>query len=378
MRLTLFISLLMLCFCVHADEKKTAADLKKLKQAIYAAQANIAKSEGTKNKLASALKETEVQLSSVEKKVYTLKKKINTQQSELKSLQQKEKQLELKRKVLEKEIIDQINLSYRLGREKKIKVILNQEDPAKLSRSLIYSDYINRANVESIEAFKRLLTEIESNKQGIETTTQALLADKNDLVAQQKTLKKRYQSRSTTLTKLNKSLNSDKKKLTKLKKDQKQLEALLQSVKTAIANIKLPSDSTPFAKTKGKLAWPAKGSRDYRFGKKRQPGNLTWEGISIYGKPGSEVTAIHHGRVVFADWFRGKGLLTIIDHGNGYMSLYAHNQALLRETGDWVSAGESIATLGDTGGIDHHELYFEIRHNGKPINPKYWFNRRAR
>ena len=126
---------------------------------------------------------------------------------------------------------------------------------------------------------------------------------------------------------------------------------------------------------KRKLPWPVKGSYEKRFGKKHT-GSLRWEGDAFYARLGQDITAIHHGRVVFSDWFRGKGFLLIIDHGDGYMSLYAHNQSLLRDTGDWVSQGETIATLGNTGGLANAELYFEIRYKGKPQNPKKWFKKR--
>ena len=170
-------------------------------------------------------------------------------------------------------------------------------------------------------------------------------------------------------------INSDEDELKRLQEDQQRLQALLKQVEVAVAKIKLPSDATPFKNMKKKLPRPVNGSYDKRFGKRHKGGQLQWEGDAFYAPIGTTVTSVHYGRVVFADWFRGKGFLMIIDHGDGYMSLYAHNQSLLRDEGDWISQGEAIATLGNTGGLDHAELYFEIRHHGKPQNPKYWLKK---
>ena len=146
---------------------------------------------------------------------------------------------------------------------------------------------------------------------------------------------------------------------------------MLNAVNETIATLKLPNNYKPFRELRGKMSWPAKGRLIRRFGQRRSTG-MRWQGVLISGREGSAVKAIHHGRVVFADWFRGKGLLIIIDHGDGFMSLYAHNQSLLRETGDWVDTGETIATMGNSGGLQNAALYFEIRQQGKPSNPKKW------
>jgi len=158
-------------------------------------------------------------------------------------------------------------------------------------------------------------------------------------------------------------------------KDRSQLERLLDAVEQSIANLEIPSDYRPFHKLKGKLHWPTKGKISKRFGSSRSGSNLRWQGVTLTAKEGSEVNAIHHGRVVFADWFRGSGLLIIIDHGDGYMSLYGHNQSLLIEPGDWVTVGEQIATVGNSGGKKHAGLYFEIRHKGQPTDPRHWCKR---
>jgi septal ring factor EnvC (AmiA/AmiB activator) len=140
----------------------------------------------------------------------------------------------------------------------------------------------------------------------------------------------------------------------------------------SLANLDAPRSAQPFAGMQGKLLLPVEGRISHRFGNQRNQGKLRWHGIFIDAAEGESVYAVHYGRVVFSDWLRGFGLLMIVSHGEGYMSLYGHNQALFRETGDWVSAGEVIAAVGDSGGQDKTGLYFEIRIDGKPNNPQNW------
>ena len=132
---------------------------------------------------------------------------------------------------------------------------------------------------------------------------------------------------------------------------------------------------TPFNQLRGKLNWPVKGDLKNRFGSLRKGGKLRWQGVRIAADSGNDVEAVSPGRVIFADWFRNMGLLIIIDHGNGFMSLYGHNERLLKKAGDWVSAREVIAKVGDTGGQQEPNLYFEIRRGGNPVNPALWCSR---
>ena len=160
-----------------------------------------------------------------------------------------------------------------------------------------------------------------------------------------------------------------------MNKDRAELEQLLAAVEQTIANIDIPTDYKPFGSLKGQLPWPVSGKPSNRFGNRRNNTTMRWQGLAISASEGSRVEAIHYGRIVFADWLRGSGLLVIIDHGDGYMSLYAHNQTLLRDVGEWVSAETPISTVGDSGGLSKPALYFEIREKGKPVNPAHWFRR---
>jgi septal ring factor EnvC (AmiA/AmiB activator) len=139
-----------------------------------------------------------------------------------------------------------------------------------------------------------------------------------------------------------------------------------------------PSDSRPFKQQKGKLPWPASGPFLATYGEPRNKGGLKWKGVLISTAHGTPVRAVSRGRIAFADWLQGYGFITIIDHGEGYMSLYGHNETLIKQAGDWVNAGETIATSGDSGGQPMPGVYFEIRSRGKPVNPGAWCSRKVK
>jgi septal ring factor EnvC (AmiA/AmiB activator) len=157
-----------------------------------------------------------------------------------------------------------------------------------------------------------------------------------------------------------------------LKANQSALEKVLRAVQESMADLPANLGNSPFASLQGKLKWPAQGRMVHHFGAYREQGALRWNGVLIAAPPGSPVRAVHHGRVVFADWMRGFGNLIIVDHGGGYMSLYGHNESLLKGPGDWVRGGETLATSGNSGGQSQAGLYFEIRHKGTPVNPARW------
>ncbi|MEJ2416360.1 MAG: peptidoglycan DD-metalloendopeptidase family protein, partial [Exilibacterium sp.] len=182
----------------------------------------------------------------------------------------------------------------------------------------------------------------------------------------------KQQQRQKTLARLNASINNKDQQLKQLAQDRAHLEHLLQEVIEVTAGWQPQDNSQPFAKLRGKLPWPTKGAIVHSFGSSRSAGKMKWNGVMINASQGAEVTAIHRGQVVFADYLRGHGLLMIVDHGDNYMSLYAHNQALYKTTGDRVKAGEVIANVGNSGGLARAGLYFEIRFRGQPTNPAKW------
>jgi septal ring factor EnvC (AmiA/AmiB activator) len=184
------------------------------------------------------------------------------------------------------------------------------------------------------------------------------------------------EERRVLVAKLDAGINDAGAEIARLKGEERRLAELVVQLGELMAGFPVETDE-PFVRLKGKLAWPIQGKITGNYGQLRGDGPVRWNGVLLEAAAGTPVRAVYHGRVAFADWLPGLGLLIIVDHGGGYMSLYGHNEALLKESGDWVEPGESIAQVGDTGGQSRPALYFEIRQNGEPVNPHPWIARRG-
>lgn len=276
-------------------------------------------------------------------------------------------------------LAEQLRAAYAIGRQQQLKMLLNQQDPAETGRVMVYFDYLNRAReqhisefLESIAAKQRVEDELSSTIQTYQNRLETRRKQKNSLLTQR--LK-----RNELLARLEREISNQEKNLSELEHSRKRIENLLMSLGELLADIpQSPSDVRPFKQQKGKLPWPASGPFLASFGEPRKQGGLKWNGVLISTKHGTPVRAISHGRVAFADWLQGFGFITIIDHGDGYMSLYGHNETLVKQAGDWVDASEVIATSGDSGGQPMPGVYFEIRSRGKPVNPGAWCSRKIK
>jgi septal ring factor EnvC (AmiA/AmiB activator) len=268
----------------------------------------------------------------------------------------------------------QLRAASMIGRQEPIKLLLNQRDPGQTGRVLVYYQYFGRARASQIAAIDAHLAEIDELDAQLAAEEQRLLA----LEAQQRGEVSRLQSarerRGRALVSLEAESKNRAKELERLKDQQGGLEKLVRELRRALERIdKFPTDSKDaFAKLRGKLAWPVAGKLVASFGQTRA-GGMKWDGVLLAGAQGTPVRAVYHGRVVYADYLAGLGLLAIVDHGDGYLSLYGHNERLFKEVGERVTAGDTIATVGDSGGRSTPALYFEIRKAGKPVDPRPWF-----
>ena len=256
-------------------------------------------------------------------------------------------------------------------------MLLNQENPNQIARMLKYYDYLNRARAQQIEQYSATIAELEAVEREIEKGTEQLVKDRSLLQTRHLALASIKKEREQTLLRLNATIIGKDAELKILIGDRERLKALLLRIDRDIASLPAPSEVLTFDRLKGSMALPVKGRISNRFGSTLNKGKLNWNGLFITATEGTPVYAIHYGRVVFSDWLRGFGLLLIINHGEGYMSLYGHNQTLNREIGDWVAAGEIIASIGNSGGFAESGLYFEIRYEGKPRDPQIWCVARA-
>lgn len=354
------------------DPQATEQQLEALKTSINKLQKWLDGAKGKRSNIQSDLKKSELEIGRTAKKIKAVARDIQRAQSKLQRLQSKRKQLLAAREQQEQYMARQIRAAYGIGRQEYLKVLLNQEQPDQLARALRYYDYFNQARAGQIEKYSSTLQQLRQNEQAINQETATLQLSKQQLEQKRSALNNSKQKRQKILLRLEGSIQNKDQELTKLLANRKQLEELLEAVEQTIAELKLPETAAPINQLKGRLPWPTKGKIVRRFGTTDRLSRTRWNGMLIAASEGREVTAIHHGRVVFADWLRGFGLLIIIDHGHGYMSLYGHNQTLYRSPGDWVNPNEVIASVGNSGGQKDAGLYFEIRKNGKPQNPQQW------
>jgi septal ring factor EnvC (AmiA/AmiB activator) len=265
----------------------------------------------------------------------------------------------------------QVRLSYMTGREEFVKLLLSQESPATLGRMLVYYDYFNRARSERIKAVgAELLTlaALANESRQIEAELGRLQSAQARELA---SLESARAQRRRAIADLDTSIAAGGGEIGKLRREEERLSALIIELGELLAGFPNNAEE-PFAALKGRLPWPVQGRLGQRYGQLRGAGPLRWNGVMLAADLGAVVRAVYHGRVAFSDWLPGLGLLIILDHGDGYMSLYGHNDVLLRESGDWVEPGEPIAQVGDSGGQAEPALYFEIRHRGAPIDPGPW------
>lgn len=372
----IMLAVLLSGFCAaNDDEEKTRRQLEQLSKEMKELRGLLDNFKAQRSDLQNSLRKSEVSIGQIQNKIRTIQQQLNNEEAELRTLQKKRQQLQSSKREQQKFIEQQILAAYQVGQQKKIKILLNQEDPDKISRALTYYDYFNEARSDQIQSYITIITDLDEIEPKIVTKTASLSAAKAQLSKEHRSLLNNKKQRQANLDKINSKINNNDQRLKKISKDRSELERLVSAFEQTLANITIPSDYSPFKSLKGKLPWPVSGKPNNRFGYRRNNTSMRWQGLAIPATEGSQVEAIHHGRIVFADWLRGSGLLVIVDHGDGYMSLYAHNQSLLKETGDWVNPGDTIATVGNSGGQQQAGLYFEIRHNGKPTDPKKWCKR---
>jgi len=360
---------------VSAADDQQQARLEKLDRSISKLEKKLRSRDKQKDSLQNELKKVEVEASQLKGNLRKLGKEIRTVVAELSILRHQETDLQARIVQQADVIAEQIAAAHKLGDQEPIKLLLNQENPQQLARMFKYYDYFLQARSEKITSYMNDVESLTEVIARISSQQLALKRSQSDLKSGQEKLRGRVAKRSVTLKQLDASLVSDKKKLGSLQRERSELEEILSAVEEAVADMTLPSNYKPFLSRKGKLSWPLKGRVAHSYGSQRS-GELRWEGWLISASAGTAVNAVHNGRIVFSNYLRGFGLLAIVDHGDGYMTLYAHNQELLKDTGDWVQSNELVARAGNTGGLNKPALYFEIRSQGKPADPKVWLEKR--
>ncbi len=354
----------------NADEYE--AKLKQLKQLIGELQGQLEEVNSARDQLSSELSQSETAIGEMTKKIQQIEGELSREKKQLALLREQRAELQANRKQQAAAVAAQLVSAYKLGNQSQLKALLNLDDSQQIARLLRYHKYIVDARQSKIDRYLATVRQLDEVEPAITAASAKLQQQQNSLRDRQSALQKANQQRKQTLAKLAAQGKTTQQKLTQATSERSQLQRLLDEVTTLLADIPTPSDQQPMKELRGKLAWPVEGKIKHRFGTRRFGSDLKWDGVWLAVPAGTPVKALHGGRVVYSDWLRGQGLLLIIDHGDGYLSLYGHNQTLYKEVGDWVKSGEVLGLAGSSGGQTEAGLYFEIRHKGKPQNPKRW------
>jgi len=355
------------------QREETQAELENLRQRMDELRRKIENKQAEKNSATKVLKEIEVRIG---ERAYVLRKinrHLRKKKRELKKLKQNQKKT-LNKLTSQRNILsEQIRSSYMIGKQEYLKLLLNQENPAAIGRTLTYYDYFHKARSHHIDEAVVTIKKLESLTLQVKEKTRELEDSRKQQRIEKQKLEDDFIDRSIVIKKMEEDIARQGNRMKKFAANEQQLKELLKEIRNIMPSMLTEIDKREtFGKRRGRLKWPIKGKVSKLFGKPRQAANLKWNGVLIPGKEGKEVKAISHGRVAYADWLRGYGMLVIIDHGDGYMTLYGYNQALYKETGDWVEEDEVIATVGRSGGQKKSGLYFEVRVKGQPSNPAKW------
>ena len=268
----------------------------------------------------------------------------------------------------------QLRAAYMSGDQERLKLLLNQQDPATLGRLMVYYSYLNDYRSNNIDTVSDRIRELASLRSQVAAEEARLSEIAKTRYAELSRLNKAQEQRKTLLTTLRARISNEGQEIEHLAAQEKDLARLIAELTSILSDYPISSEN-PFSEHKGRLTWPVAGTLLHDFGQPRVGGGLRWNGVVMAAPRGREVRAIYHGRVAFSDWLVGLGLLVIIDHGDGYMTLYGYNEALMKNAGDWVAPGDVIATVGDSGGQQRPGLYFEIRKGTQPVNPRHWVTR---
>ncbi len=382
-----------------SEVSEKEADLKELRSKIEELRKGIASAEGSRAEVADQLKDSERSISSLQRELHHLGEEKAALQKAVRDLGQQAQSLEAQLATQQEQLERLLYAQYLRGAPDSLQILLNGNDPNQTARDLYYLGAIAKARSD-------LLAEIEANLKKKQALTAATRERATALAAVEERQKERHEhlltqreQKKATLTRISAQIAAQKKQVGNLQRDEKRMKELIDRLSrliaarekarkdaaraaqrkptprgtTEIENEQLPQAAAAgsFAKLRGNLRLPVKGTITNRFGSPRQEGS-SWKGLFIRSGSGSEVKSIAAGRVVFAEWMRGFGNLLIIDHGDAYLSIYGNNDALLKNVGDSVRGGDTVATVGNSGGNPESGLYFEIRHQGQPVDPLKW------
>ena len=384
------IFLLATATAVAAPDNGKQEELKELRSRIQSLQEELEQATEDRSEVADALKKSERRISDVNRGLRDLEHRQRSLSRDLKQLNEDTRSTQGEIAEQQKRLAVLLKERYIQGSGDALKLMLNGQNPGEVARNLEYYGYIGRARADLIRQHRESLARLRSLQDKTRQQNDSLTQVKQERVAQKKTLEAEKGARQEVLYKLSEQIRHQRKEIDTLARDEKRLTRLIEKLaRLAAASAAKPAASQKpgqkvdkvadaslagldFVRLKGKLALPVAGEILHKFGASRDGGGPAWKGLFIRARQGQEVRAIGSGKVAFADWLRGFGNLLVIDHGDGYLSLYSNNESLYKQPGEPVRAGDVVAAVGATGGQDEPGLYFELRHQGKPFDPLAW------
>ena len=386
-RIALFCSALLLC--IHSAHAGQQEDLENLRQRISALQQEMEKTSDSKSEAADALRESERTISTSNRLLYKLTRQQREASSALGQFQQQSKQLSQSMQEQQLLLAQLLHQQYLGGRQEYFKLLLNNHDPNQAARELQYYEYIARSRAAWLKTMRGNLAKLNTVTAQAQQKSIELTALQAEQTLQRRSLLKEKNAHQQVLKKIALQLKQQRQEIGKLQRDENRLVKLLGDLSRIVAQPKTnsqeknstvsiePIHRIAFVSFKGKLPLPVKGKITNKFGSRRPDSLVLWKGLFVQAAASQPVSAVAPGRVIFADWLRGFGNLLIIDHGLGYMSLYGNNETLYKQVGDELQAGDTIAAVGNSGGNENYGLYFELRHEGIPLDPGKWIKGRS-
>jgi len=365
-----FLALLFFAGCACASQQD---DLEKLRARISALQKDFDKANESKSEAADALRESERAISDSNRALEQLAQQQRAAHKELQALQQRagalrsemQGQQALLGRLLYQQYLDSGDQDY-------LRLLFNNDNPNQVARDLRYYEYIARSRAATLTSLRSGLAKLQTVTDQARTKSEEIAVLQAGERKGLQQLERNKRMRQQTMGKIALQLKQQRREIGRLQRNENQLSQLVEKLAHALPGI----GSTPFQSLRGKLAMPVKGKVRNKFGTRRPESTLTWTGWFVRAAANQQVKAVAGGRVVYADWLRGFGNLLIIDHGQGYLSLYGNNETLYKQTGDTLRAGDTVAAVGNSGGNEDSGLYFELRFEGKPFDPGKWIKHR--
>jgi len=364
---------------VGADEADLAKvkeqELEEVRERISDLKKSMDRAAADRDRLTAELQEAEVTISAKRLRLKELERErafVDKRRAELEAqIDAREAELETETR----ELGNQLRAAYMSGSQERMKLLLNQQNPATLGRMMAWHGYLNRYRGNNIEIVSTRIRELAALSAELAAEEARLTEIADERYAELTRLGQAQEQRQSLLASLKAKIDTESREIDRLAAQEQDLARLIAELASILSDYPITSED-PFSAYKGRLTWPVAGTLLHDFGQPRVGDSLKWNGVVLAAPRGREVRAVYHGRVAFADWLAGLGLLVIVDHGDGYLTLYGYNETILKNAGDWVAPGDVIATVGNSGGQPQAALYFEVRNGTRPVNPREWVTRR--